>query len=44
MGLGLTTIEGENGGSRIRGDQEIHNEEAENGRTLYCDATNSGPL
>ena len=32
-----------NGGSGIWGDQGIRNEEAEYGRTIYCDVTESGP-
>ena len=42
--LDIPNFLGGNGGSRIRGDQEIRHKEAEHGRTVYCDATNSGPL
>ena len=37
-------IGGSNGGSRLRGDQDIRHEEAEYGRAVYCNATDSGPL
>ena len=40
----ITTIGGGNVGIRLRGDREIHKKEEEHGRTVYCDATNSGPL
>ena len=42
--LVIPTIGGGNGGSRLQGDWEIHHEEVEHGRAVYCDATNSGPL
>ena len=42
--LGLPTIEGGNGGRRLLGYQEIHHEEAEHSRAVYCNATHSGPL
>ena len=42
--LGITTIVGGNSGSRLQGDWEIHHEQAEHGRAVYYDATNSGPL
>ena len=40
----LPAIGGGNGGSRPRGDQEICHEEAEHSHSVYCDATDSGPL
>ena len=42
--LVLPTIGGGNWGIRFLGDQGIHHEEAEHGCTVYCDATNYGPL
>ena len=42
--MGIPTIGGGNGVSRLRGDREIHHKEAEHVRTVYCDATDSGPL
>ena len=42
--LVIPLIEGGNGGSRLRGDWYICPKEAEYGRTVYCDATDSGPL
>ena len=42
--LGVPIIGGINGGSRLRGDQNMHHEDAEHGRTVYCDETDSGPL
>ena len=42
--LGLPTIVGGNGVSRLRWDQEIRHEEAEHGRAVYCDTANSVPL
>ena len=42
--LGLSIIEGSNGGIRLRGDRNIHQDEAEHGHAVYCDATDSGPL
>ena len=33
-----------NGGNRLQGDQNMHNEEAEHGCAVYCDATDYGPL
>ena len=42
--LGVTIIRGIKGGIRLQGDQNIHHEEAEHGRAVYCDATNSGSL
>ena len=35
---------GGNGGSRIRGDRDIRHEEAEYGRALCFNVTDSGPL
>ena len=35
---------GVNRGSRLRWDQKVGHKEAEHGRSVYCDATNSGPL
>ena len=42
--MGVPIIGGNNGGSRLRGDWYICPKEAEYGRTVYCDATDSGPL
>ena len=42
--LGLSIIGVSNDGGRLRGDRDIHHEEAENGRAVYCDATDYGPL
>ena len=42
--FGLPAIVGVNGGSRLRGDQEICHKDAEHGCAVYFDATNSGPL
>ena len=42
--LGLPSTLGGNGGSRLRGNQEVHHEEVEHGCSIYCDATNYGPL
>ena len=36
--LGVPIIGGSNCGSRPRGDRNIHHEEAEHGRTVYCNA------
>ena len=41
---GLTASGGGTGGSGARGDTEVDNKEAEHGHTIYCDATNSGPM
>ena len=42
--LVIPLIGGGNGGSRLRGDWDIHHEDAEYGRVAYCDATDSRPL
>ena len=42
--LVVPIIGGINDGIRLQGDRNIHHKEAEHGRALYCDATNSGPL
>ena len=42
--LGLPASGGGTGGSRARGDDEVGNKEAEHGRAIYCDTTDSGPL
>ena len=42
--LGVPASGGGNGGSGFRGDQKVGHTEAEHGRGVYCDATNSGPL
>ena len=42
--LGVHIIGGSNGGSRLRGDRNIHHKEVEHGRAVYCDTTDSGPL
>ena len=42
--LVIHLIGGGNGVSRLQGDWEIHHEEAEQGRTVYCDVNNDGPL
>ena len=42
--LGTPLIVRGNGGSRLRGDWGIRHEESKYGRTVYCDATDSGPL
>ena len=42
--LGVPAIGRGNRGSGIREDQKVCHEEAEYGRAVYCDATNSGPL
>ena len=31
-------------GSGVRGDKEVGHKDAEHGRSIYCDATDSGPL
>ena len=40
----VTFIGGSNGGSRLRGDRNIHHEEVEHGRAVYCDVTDYGTL
>ena len=40
----LSLYEGGHARGRVCGDPEIHNKEAEHGRIVHCDATNSGPL
>ena len=42
--LGVPTIGGSNGGSRLREDRNIYHKEAEHGRAVYFNATISGPL
>ena len=42
--LGLSSADGSNDGSRLRGDQDLRHEEVEYGCAVYCDATDSGPL
>ena len=42
--LGVPASGGGNGGSRLLGDQDVGQKEAEHGRAVYCDATNYGPL
>ena len=42
--LVLSGSGGNTGGSGARGDTEVDNMEAEYSRTIYCDATNSGPM
>ena len=42
--LVLPASGGGTGGSGARGDTEVNNTEAEHGRTIYCDATDSGPM
>ena len=42
--LGVPASGGGNGGSSIKGDQKVGHKEAEQGRAVYCDATNSVPL
>ena len=37
-------IGGVHGGSRLQGDQEIRNEEAEHGHAVYCNMANYGTL
>ena len=44
MELGLPASGGGTGGSGARGDTEVNNTEAEHSRTIYCDATDSGPM
>ena len=42
--LVIPLIGGGNGGSRLQGDWDIRHKEAEYGRAVYCDATDSGHL
>ena len=42
--LGIYSAGGVNGGSGLRGDWDIRHKEAEYDRSVYCDATDSGPL
>ena len=42
--LGLSSSGDGNGGIGLRGDWGICHKEVEYGHTVYCDATNSGPL
>ena len=42
--LGIPLIGGGNGGRRLRVDRDIRHKEAEYGRTVYYDATDSRPL
>ena len=42
--MGIYSSGGSDGGYRIKGDWGLHHEEAEYGRTIYCDANDSGPL
>ena len=42
--LGIPIIGGGNDGNMILGDRDIHHEEVEHGRAVYCDATDYGPL
>ena len=42
--MGLPASGGGTGGSGTRGDTEVNNTEAEHGHTIYCNATNSGPM
>ena len=42
--LGLPASGGGTERSDTGGDTEFHNTEAENGRAIYCDATDSGPM
>ena len=42
--LVIPLVVGGNGGSRIRGDREICQEETEYGHTIYCNVINYGPL
>ena len=42
--LGIPASGGGTGGSGFRGDKEVGHKEAEHGRAVYCEVTNSGPL
>ena len=42
--LGISASGGGTEGSRVRGDKEVGHKEAEQGRAIYYDATDSGPL
>ena len=42
--LGIIVSGGGTGRSGFRRDKEVGHKEAEHGRTVYCDVTNSGPL
>ena len=42
--LVVPIIVGINGGSRLKGDRDIHHEESEHSRAVYFDVTNSGTL
>ena len=42
--MGLPAPDGGTGGSGAREDMEFNNTEAEYGRAIYCDATDSGPI
>ena len=42
--FGVPIIVGINGGRRLQGDQNINHKETKHGRTVYCNATNYGPL
>ena len=42
--MGLLASGGGTGGSGDRGYTEVGNKEAEHGRAIYCDATDSGPM
>ena len=43
-GLGLSTADESYGGFGIRRDRGLHPKDSEHGCTIYCDATNAGPL
>ena len=42
--VGISSDVGSNGGGGLLGDLGLHHEEVEYGRSIYCDATDSGPL
>ena len=42
--LVVPIIGGSNGVIRLQGDRNIYHEEAEQGRAVYCDVADSGPL
>ena len=43
-GMGIPASGRESEGSGVQGDKEVGHKEAEHGRAIYCDATDSGPL
>ena len=42
--LVISSADGVNDGSGLQGDRDLRHEEAEYGRAIYCDATDSGTL